>query len=83
MIIVIISDEDMLIWNPSGTFLRLIISIKCLVLSMVYSDSLKSDNSFDKCFANWYVAVLKFGTIDWKLIYVTIFGNFMDFSCAV
>ena len=52
------------IWNPSGTFLRLIISIKCLVLLMVYSDSLKRDNIFDKCFANWYVAVFKFDTID-------------------
>ena len=51
------------IWNPSGTFLCLIISIKCLVLLMVYSDSLKGDNIFDKCFANWYVAVFKFDTI--------------------
>ena len=47
---------------------------------MVYSDYLKGDSIFDKCFANWYVAVFKF---DWKLIYVTISGNFMDFSCAV
>ena len=51
------------IWNRSGTFLCLIISIKCLVLLMVYSDSLKGDNIFDKCFANWYVAVFKFDTI--------------------
>ena len=29
---------------------------------MVYSDSLKSDNTFAKCFANWYVAVFKLDT---------------------
>ena len=40
------------IWNRSGTFLCLITYIKCVVLSMVYSDSLKGDNIFDKCFAN-------------------------------
>ena len=51
------------IWNALVTFLCLIISIKCLVLLMVYSDSLKGDNSFDKCFANWYVAVFKLDTI--------------------
>ena len=52
------------IWNPSGTFLCLIICIKCLELLMVYSDYLKDDSIFDKCFANWYVAVFKFDTID-------------------
>ena len=51
------------IWNPSGTFLCLIVSIKCLVLLMVDSDSLKGDNIFDKCFANWYVAVFKFDAL--------------------
>ena len=51
------------IWNHSGTFLCLIVSIKCLVLLMVYSDSLKGDNIFDKCFANCYVVVFKFDTI--------------------
>ena len=51
------------IWNRSGTFLCLIISIKCLVLLMVYSDSLKGDNIFHKYFANWYVAVFKFDTM--------------------
>ena len=30
---------------------------------MVCSDSLKGDNIFDKCFANWYAAVFKFDTI--------------------
>ena len=51
------------IWNASVTFLCLIISIKCLVLLMVYSDYLKGDNIFDNCFDNWYVAVFKFDTI--------------------
>ena len=51
------------IWNPSSTFLCLIICIKCLVLLMVYSDYLKGDSIFDKCFANWYVAAFKFDTI--------------------
>ena len=51
------------IWYPSGTFLCLIISIKCLVLLMVFSDSLKGGNIFEKCSANWYVAVFKFDTI--------------------
>ena len=40
------------IWNPSGTFWCLIISIICLLLLVVYSDSVKGDNIFDKCFAN-------------------------------
>ena len=31
---------------------------------MVYSDSLKANNIFDKCVANWYVAAFKFDTID-------------------
>ena len=52
-----------IICNPLGTFLCLIISTKCPVLLMVYSDSLKGDNTFDKCFASWYVAVFKFDTI--------------------
>ena len=43
--------------------LCLIISIKCLVLLLVYSDSLKGDNNFDKCYADWYVAVFKFDII--------------------
>ena len=30
---------------------------------MVYSDSLKGDNIFDKFFANWYVGVFKFNTM--------------------
>ena len=30
---------------------------------MVCSDSLKGDNIFEKCFANWYVAVFKFDAI--------------------
>ena len=51
------------IWNPSGTFACLIIFIKCLILLMVYSDSLKGDNIFDKCFVNWQVPVFKFDTI--------------------
>ena len=52
------------IWNPSGTSLCLIISIKCIVILMVYSDSLGANNIFDKCLANWYVAAFKFDTID-------------------
>ena len=51
------------IWNPSHTFLCFIISIKYVVLMMVYSDSLKGDNIFDKCFASCYVAAFKFDTI--------------------
>ena len=30
---------------------------------MVYSDHLKGNSIFDKCFGNWYVAVFKFDTI--------------------
>ena len=30
---------------------------------MMYSDSFKGDNIFDRCFASWYVAVFKFDAI--------------------
>ena len=51
------------IWKPSGTFLCFIISIKCPVLLIVYSDSLKVDNIYDNCFTSWYVVVFKLDSV--------------------
>ena len=51
------------IWNPSGTFLCFIISIKCPVLLIVCSDSLKIDNIYDNCFNSWYVVVFKLDSV--------------------
>ena len=37
--------------------------MKSFILLMLCSDSLNGDSTFDRCFANWYVAVLMFDTM--------------------
>ena len=55
--------------------------MKSFVLLMLCSDSLNGDSTFDRCFANWYVAVLfdTMGLLGRSSI-LPLAGNLCDFA---
>ena len=69
---------------PAGMSSFFICWMKFFVPLMLCSDSLNGDKTFDRCFSNWYVAVLMFETMSiiGRSSILSLTGNLCNFAVA-
>ena len=67
---------------PAGMGSLFTCRMKSFVLLMFCSDSVNGDSTFDRCFANWYVAVLMFDTMSLigRSSILSLTGNLCSFA---